>query len=645
MQVVYYFDICAVLIFVILGVSLFVRKMTQGVANRILMVFLVIAMLTAVCSMLTLFGRAGILPSYVTLRYVLHSLYFLFRNCTGPLYILFIVALTDTWHRFRRQKVAFLLFLLPYFIVLASVAVNPIFHQLFYINDRLEYIRGDYFLVMYLVAGFYMIVGFGYLTFYRKLFHLGRLIALYAQFPLTALALLVQWRWPQLPVEMLAMALAFLLLMLVVQRLDDSVDIFTGLRNYVTYTEDMKRNFITGKCVGVILVNISNYESLFSMLGFDLQAEMLKQISHRLSEINSRFRCHADLYYLDRARYRLVFNTKYKEKAEKAAEAINRELKQGMVLDQFELDLLAFVSVMNCPEDIPNFKSLMRFGNEFSKLNHYSGRVMHFSDIVANNRFSLTNELDIIIENALLEKKFEIYYQPIYSVKENYFASAEALLRLKDEQYGSISPSDFIPAAEKSGAIHRIGDYVMEEVCRFVSSEEFKELNLEYIEVNLSVVQCMQIGMAERILRIMEKYQVPPERINLEITETAAGYAQNSMMENMDKLSGAGIAFSLDDYGIGYSNIKRVVSLPLKMIKLDKAFVDEKENPKMWVVLQNTIKMIREMEMQIVVEGVETEELVQQFTDMDCDYIQGYYYSKPIPKLEFIEFIRREHAK
>ncbi|MBP3703228.1 MAG: EAL domain-containing protein, partial [Lachnospiraceae bacterium] len=469
--------------------------------------------------------------------------------------------------------------------------------------------------------------------------------ALYAQFPLTALALLVQWRWPQLPVEMLAMALAFLLLMLVVQRLDDSVDIFTGLRNYVTYTEDMKRNFITGKCVGVILVNISNYESLFSMLGFDLQAEMLKQISHRLSEINSRFRCHADLYYLDRARYRLVFNTKYKEKAEKAAEAINRELKQGMVLDQFELDLLAFVSVMNCPEDIPNFKSLMRFGNEFSKLNHYTGRVMHFSDIVANNRFSLTNELDIIIENALLEKKFEIYYQPIYSVKENYFASAEALLRLKDEQYGSISPSDFIPAAEKSGAIHRIGDYVMEEVCRFVSSEEFKELNLEYIEVNLSVVQCMQIGMAERILRIMEKYQVPPERINLEITETAAGYAQNSMMENMDKLSGAGIAFSLDDYGIGYSNIKRVVSLPLKMIKLDKAFVDEKENPKMWVVLQNTIKMIREMEMQIVVEGVETEELVQQFTDMDCDYIQGYYYSKPIPKLEFIEFIRREHAK
>ncbi|MBP3702733.1 MAG: hypothetical protein J6I65_03000, partial [Lachnospiraceae bacterium] len=159
MQVVYYFDICAVLIFVILGVSLFVRKMTQGVANRILMVFLVIAMLTAVCSMLTLFGRAGILPGYVTLRYVLHSLYFLFRNCTGPLYILFIVALTDTWHRFRRQKVAFLLFLLPYFIVLASVAVNPIFHQLFYINDRLEYIRGDYFLVMYLVAGFYMIVG------------------------------------------------------------------------------------------------------------------------------------------------------------------------------------------------------------------------------------------------------------------------------------------------------------------------------------------------------------------------------------------------------------------------------------------------------------------------------------------------------
>ena len=196
-----------------------------------------------------------------------------------------------------------------------------------------------------------------------------------------------------------------------------------------------------------------------------------------------------------------------------------------------------------------------------------------------------------------------------------------------------------ITAAEKSGAIHKIGAIVFEKVCQFIASDDFKKLGLDYIEVNLSVAQIMNSDLPDVILSTMKEYGVSPDKINLEITETAAAYAQDVMTENLDKLTKAGLSFSLDDYGTGYSNMKRVIQLPLKIIKLDKSFVDENNNPKMWIFLENTVKMLKDMKMEIVVEGVETQEMLDAFSDLKCDFIQGYFFSKPIPKNDFVAFI------
>jgi len=253
--------------------------------------------------------------------------------------------------------------------------------------------------------------------------------------------------------------------------------------------------------------------------------------------------------------------------------------------------------------------------------------------------------LDSIIENAITNRKFHVYYQPIYSTKEERFNSAEALLRLIDDNYGFIPPDVFIPAAEKSGAIHKIGAYVLDEVCRFIASDDFSKLNIDYIEINLSVAQCMHKELPNLVLDTLKRYNVSPDKINLEITETAASFSQNIMAENIAKLNEAGIDFSLDDYGTGYSNIQRVSTLPLKIVKLDRTFVNVEDNPKMFIVLENTIKMLKDMEMEIVAEGIETEQLLNKFSDMKCEYIQGYYFSKPIPKHDFIAFISKHNKK
>lgn len=323
-----------------------------------------------------------------------------------------------------------------------------------------------------------------------------------------------------------------------------------------------------------------------------------------------------------------------------AASLINDALHQTLKIDKFDLNLIPYVCLAKCPEDIDNFQSLISFGTDFHEKLPYNGEVIHADGSTVKRMVSLLTGMDSIIERALANHGFHVYYQPIYSIEKKRFVSAEALLRLIDEKEGFISPEIFIPAAEKSGAIHKIGDYVLTEVFQFIASSEYKKLGLEYIEINLSVSQCMHHGLADSILESMSRYGVSSNQVNLEITESAASYDQSVMSENLEQLSAAGLTFSLDDYGTGYSNMYRIAALPLKIVKLDKTFVNN-QNSKMWTILQNTVRMIKELNMEIVVEGIETEEMVKKFSDLKCDFIQGYFFSKPIPQREFVEFIDR----
>ena len=323
-----------------------------------------------------------------------------------------------------------------------------------------------------------------------------------------------------------------------------------------------------------------------------------------------------------------------------AASLINDALHQTLKIDKFDLNLIPYVCLAKCPEDIDNFQSLISFGTDFHEKLPYNGEVIHADGSTVKRMVSLLTGMDSIIERALANHGFHVYYQPIYSIEKKRFVSAEALLRLIDEKEGFISPERFIPAAEKSGAIHKIGDYVLTEVFQFIASSEYKKLGLEYIEINLSVSQCMHHGLADSILESMSRYGVSSNQVNLEITESAASYNQSVMSDNLEQLSAAGLTFSLDDYGTGYSNMYRIAALPLKIVKLDKTFVNN-QNSKMWTILQNTVRMIKELNMEIVVEGIETEEMVKKFSDLKCDFIQGYFFSKPIPQREFVEFIDR----
>ena len=214
---------------------------------------------------------------------------------------------------------------------------------------------------------------------------------------------------------------------------------------------------------------------------------------------------------------------------------------------------------------------------------------------------------------------------------------------MKDEKGNFISPEDFIPVAEKNGCIYRIGEFVFDSVCRTMKKIQPEYYGIEKIDVNLSVMQCMQRNMAESLLSIAQSYKVDLKHINFEITETAAADYPEVLKQNMLKFDEAGIELSLDDYGSGYANMNYMLSLPFKMIKIDKGIVWAAfSSARVMMALRATITMIKSLGMTVLAEGVETEEQKTWLEENGCDFLQGYYFSRPIPQEEYIQFLETQ---
>lgn len=631
------FDIAGLIVLIILIVSVVLRKMTKGTANRVFMLCIISAVIACVFDIISVYiDNSGVRNAFVI--YFVHTCFLLFHNAQSPLHLLFLIFLTDTWHKVRKNVPFMALLFAPYLITVLMLLSNPFTKMLFIVTES-GYTHSWGFYSIYAPVALYVAIDSVYVLSYRRQLGLRKVLALFSMVTFLLIAITLHLIFPEQRLECFAIAVALLSVSVTIQRPEDFIDSFTGLYKHSAYAHDLKRTFKNGKHVHIIMINLGNYLMIQNMIGYEMSIDLLKRVAERIEHIAAEKHAHCQIYFLDRGRYRMVFDERDRHDAEICAEAVLSDLRERSRFNGFDITLAPCVVLARCPEEIESFKSLMAFGMDFHEKHVYSGRYFLASEVYNAEDFAIQNNIDSIIERAFEENRFEVYYQPIYSVERGKFISAEALIRLYDEDHGFISPEILIPAAERSGAIHKIGAFVFEEVCKFIACDEFKRLGLDYIEVNLSVAQCMHGDLADQILDTMRRYDISADSINLEITETAASYAQRVMQENLNKLSHAGLSFSLDDYGTGYSNMKRVISLPLKIVKLDKSFVDDPHNPKMWIFLQNTVKMLKDMKMEIVVEGIETKEMVEAFSNLKCDFIQGYFFSKPIRKDEFVKFI------
>lgn len=237
-------------------------------------------------------------------------------------------------------------------------------------------------------------------------------------------------------------------------------------------------------------------------------------------------------------------------------------------------------------------------------------------------------------------KQFQVWFQPIYSVQEKKFTYMEALSRLNFTEIGNIPPAEFVEVAENRGLIEKLGNLVFEKVCRFIS--ENRDL-VPAVSVNFSVYQMVNPNIVETVNSIMKKYDVSPQNIIMEITESIFIDDFNIVLENMKKLSDLGIKFYLDDFGTGYSNLANVVMLPFSAIKIDRSLVlMTEEDKKGERFFSNILSTFKDSNLNILVEGVETSTQNQIVEQAGADYIQGFLYSRAIPEKDCVELFKNQ---
>ena len=251
-----------------------------------------------------------------------------------------------------------------------------------------------------------------------------------------------------------------------------------------------------------------------------------------------------------------------------------------------------------------------------------------------------------MIRDALAEDRVVVYYQPIYSVSQKRFTSAEALVRIVDQEGNLVPPGAFIQVAEDNGLIIDIGKRVLEKTCHFYQSNALDSCGVEYIEVNLSVAQCADAKLSDDYIGIMENAHIDPCHINLEITESTSAREKQALISHMEQMISRGVHFSLDDFGSGASNLNYILDMPVQIVKFDKEMTQAYfSSGKAKYVMDAAMHMIHGMGLEIVAEGVETEEQYRRMEEIKINYIQGFYFSKPLPEQEFLAFLRRANAE
>ncbi|MGB2246639.1 MAG: putative bifunctional diguanylate cyclase/phosphodiesterase, partial [Alcanivorax sediminis] len=251
--------------------------------------------------------------------------------------------------------------------------------------------------------------------------------------------------------------------------------------------------------------------------------------------------------------------------------------------------------------------------------------------------------LETSLRKAIFKNEFVVYYQPKMELANNRITSVEALVRWQHPTMGLIPPSEFIPLAEETGLISAIGELVLERSCRHAHKWYKQGLGDITVSVNLSAHQFRKGNVAEIVDRVLSSTELPPQLLELELTESLIMEDMEQNIEMLQQLRKRGIELALDDFGTGYSSLSYLKRFPVDTLKIDRSFImDLDKNPDDAAITRAIIDMAHSLQMNVVAEGVETEEHLAILRSMACDTIQGFLISKPVPEEELVQLLHTQ---
>lgn len=432
-------------------------------------------------------------------------------------------------------------------------------------------------------------------------------------------------------------------------------DALTNLPNRVHMIErlehEIRRAERHGYFGAVLFIDLDQFKTINDSLGHPVGDEVLKQVSSCLQtavrEEDLVARISGDefvviLTVLDQDIITAAL------KAGEVAEKIRFAVSQPYIHDNMELRVTCSVGVVVYPDRTSSVHELLRFADTAMYQVKDKGRnaIEFFNEEMAD-KVSRQLVMEGDLHRALEDNQFQLFYQPKMDISTGSVVGAEALLRWFHPDKGLISPADFIPVLETSGLIVEVGQWVVEQACRQLNSWQEADIWREgmQLSINISPRQFRRRGFVDDVVRTLQRIPIPKESLEMEITEGIVIQGVEETISTMATLSEHGIRFSLDDFGTGYSSISYLKRLPVHVLKIDQSFVrDILDDRNDRVLVETIVTMGRLLDLEVVAEGVETQDQLTILGEYGCHVYQGYFASKPLPVLEFEAYIA-DHYK
>jgi len=641
MHYVIEYELVAFIALVIVSLKYFFSKYFPSTQNRIFGYLLLATLLTLLFDLITAFTLSYVDLFPLWINQLLNTLYFSFQTINPPIFLIYILSLLGYLSLIKSKRI--ILIFIPAFInLLLLFIINPFTKLFFYINSIDGYSYGSWFYLLHIVALIYLLISFIYSIRYRdKLTRVQFRTILGFVFSII-ITMYLQARFPRYLITGVILSFSAIIMYFTLQNPQHMKDVLTGCFNYNALLEYLSELIKAKQRFHLIAVNINDFSRINRIFGLKNGNQILINLYEYISNLGD------DVWVFRMKGTRFVIITDNDSSYNRLKSMLEKRIDSSWDVGTNQI----FVSMSICSmfelnhyiktiDDVVNFIETSFIQSE---VNGIKKKIIS-SDDGLYKQIARMMAVESTLRRALdTNSGFELNFQPIYSVKEGKFRSAETLLRLNDSQLGSISPSEFVPIAEKNGLVLQMDLLVVEKVCQFIAQYNPKEtLGLDYLSVNLSAAEFMNTQMPKQMTELLNQYQIDPNFIVFEITETVATVSYDIVSACMQEYRSRGFRFALDDFGTGYANLSQVVSLPFSIVKIDRGLLYGSR-----IVLEDLLHMFKRLGLMNIIEGVETVEQSEFIKEMEIDYIQGYLYANPLNESSFIHFLelnRISHQK
>ncbi|MCR5451330.1 MAG: EAL domain-containing protein [Lachnospiraceae bacterium] len=562
---------------------------------------------------------------YLTANYV----YFVFHAIMAPFLLEYTLLTTQIYTILSRKTQ--ILISLPFWSVELLMITNPLTEWSYYHDMDGTFHRsfGEYY--MYFVSIIYIAVAVRILLGWWTAISSIKKKILAVSFSISLMGLAIQFFVPFIEIELFAESLTMLGVTLAIEYDDERLDSISRVYNRAAFIADINSFLKLKKSFYVLTVKIMDMKYLNATLGIsseDLQA----QVAERLAKVHERFR----IYHVTPSVFALFVPGDDEKRASLLAGDIKNELSFDMEISGIVLPIRFCLTYAKMPEEIRDMDSLILLC-ESDVPGAKNGMIISGEEL---NYIYYRGSMNRAIREGIKNHSFEMYYQLIYSGEDMSIHAAESLLRLHDKELGLLYPDDFIYAAERIGLIDQISRYVLREVCAFVKSNIPQKAGINYISVNLSISQCMDVDFADRAYDLVKSFEVDPGMINFEISENMAFTDYRYVSRVIRGLRKKGFLVSLQGYGTGYADNYSIFSIDFDAIKLDKSLLwHATKSDQGRIIFENSVRMLKELGKRIIAIGVETKLQSDLVRSSGIDGIQGMFFSGPMSATDLSKIV------